>query len=139
MIHSLFIVFFSICILETSMADMHHPDDVQDPNGRLLSLVRWACREGHEILRLRPFRVRTPSVNRGRGRRVQIPRGRTPEGPTTPERMGESGRIAGRSRHRLLRELVEVSEFPRRIEMEAQDEIPAVVPESSSSMDDQVG
>jgi hypothetical protein len=54
------------------MASKHHKKDEQDPNGRLLSLVRWVCRERYEVLRLRPFMVRTPSINRGRGRCVQV-------------------------------------------------------------------
>jgi hypothetical protein len=54
------------------MADRNNLDDAQDPNGRLLDLVCWASRERYEILRLRPFRVRTLSVNRRRGPRLRI-------------------------------------------------------------------
>jgi hypothetical protein len=61
--------FLYIYILETSMADRHHPKDAQNPNGRLLSFVSWVCREGYEILRLCPFRVRTPNVICWRGDR----------------------------------------------------------------------
>jgi hypothetical protein len=54
------------------MTDKHHKKDERDLNGRLLSLIRWACRERYEVLHLHPFMVRTPSISRGRGRRVQV-------------------------------------------------------------------
>jgi hypothetical protein len=56
------------------MTDKHHKKDERDPNERLLSLVRWACRERYEVLRLRLFMVRTPSISCGRGRRAQVHR-----------------------------------------------------------------
>jgi hypothetical protein len=63
-----------IYILDFNMSDKHHKKDEQDPNGHLLSMVRWACCERYEVLRLCPFIVRTPSISRGRGRRVQVHR-----------------------------------------------------------------
>jgi hypothetical protein len=75
------------------MADRQQNEDARDINGRLLELVRWACRKRYEVLRLRPFMVRTLSVNRGRGRRFQIlreailGRGVTPEQLHDPQRL----------------------------------------------------
>ena len=51
------------------MANRQQNKDARDINERLLELIRWACHERYEILRLHPFMVRTPSVNCGRGRR----------------------------------------------------------------------
>jgi hypothetical protein len=120
------------------MANRNNLDDAQDPNEQLLDLVRWASRERYEILRLHPFRVRTPSVNRRRGRRLRIP-SRASEMITTPERMNESRRMAPQSHRLRVLELPRDVEFLQRIELDCQPKIPTTPPESPSRADDCIG
>ena len=68
-----------------NMANRQQNEDARDINGRLLELVCWACRKRYEVLRLRPFMVRTPSVNRGRGRQFQVLREAIPSIRVAPE------------------------------------------------------
>ena len=75
------------------MADRQPNEEARDINGRLLELVRWACRERYEVLRLRPFMVRTPSVNRERGRRFQVLREAIPGRGVAPEQVHDPQRL----------------------------------------------
>jgi hypothetical protein len=75
------------------MADREQNEEARDINGRLLELVRWACRERYEVLRLRPFMVRTPSINRGRGRRFQVLREAIPGRGVAPEQVHDPQRL----------------------------------------------
>ncbi len=125
-----------IYILDCSMADKHHKKDERDPNGRLLSLVRWACREKYEVLRLRPFMVRTPSVSRGRGRRVQVHREGISDRGLAHACASDPKRATSLSHYQHLHQTPEVINFHHMIDLECQEETNAPPPESSDNEDD---
>jgi hypothetical protein len=124
-----------IYILDCSMACKHHDKDEREPNGRLLSLVRWACRERYEILHLRPFMVRTPSVNRGRGRRVQVHREGISDRGLSLARASDLNRTTSLSRYKHLHQMHEVIDFQHMIDLECQEETNVQPPKSSDIED----
>jgi hypothetical protein len=117
------------------MAYKHHDKDEREPNGRLLSLVRRACRERYEILHLRPFMVRTPSVNRGRGQCVQVHREGISDRGLSLARASDPNRTTSLSRYQHLHQMHEVIDFQHMIDLECQEETNVPPPESSDIED----
>jgi len=136
LVNNIFFWVPSIYILDCSMTDKHHKKDEQDPNGRLLSLVRWACRERYEVLRLRPFMVRTPSINRGRGRRVQVHREGILDRRLAHACASDPKRATSLSHYQHLHQTPEVINFHHMIDLEFQEETNAPPLESFDNEDD---
>jgi hypothetical protein len=124
-----------IYILDCSIACKHHDKDEREHNGRLLSLLRWACRERYKILYLRPFMVRTPSVNRGRRRRVQVHREGISDRGLPLARASDPNKTTSLSCYQHLHQMSEVIDFQHMIDLECQEETNVPPPESSDIED----
>jgi hypothetical protein len=125
-----------IYILDCSMAGKHHKKDERDPNGRLLSLVRWACRERYEVLCLRPFMVKTPSISFGRGRHVQVHWKGISDRELAHACASDSKRATSLSHYQHLHQTPEDINFHYMIDLECQEETNAPPPESFENEDD---
>lgn len=115
------------------MTDKHHKKDERDPNGRLLSLVCWACRERYKVLRLLLFMVRTPSISCGRGRRVQVHRWRISNRGFAHAFASDPNRATSLSRYQHLHQTPEVINFHHMIDLECRYETNVPPPESSNN------
>jgi hypothetical protein len=124
-----------IYILDCSITDKHHKKDERDPNGRLLNLVRWACRERYEVFCLLPFMVRTPSISCGRGRRVQVHREGISNRGFTHAFASDPNMATSLSRYQHLHQTPEIINFHHMIDLECQDETNVPPPESSDNED----
>jgi hypothetical protein len=106
---------------------------INDPNRRLLSLVLCACYERYEVLCLRPFMVRTPSISHGRGRHIQVYREGISDRGLALAGASDPKRTISLSRYQHLDQKPEVINFHHMIDLEYQDETNVPPLESSKS------